>query len=68
MKDVLFDRLLGELACGAAIKAGTRMSLEEQQALVDQLMQLENPYTCPHGRRIIFTVSKEDLDRRFQRT
>ncbi len=68
VRDVLFDRLLGELACGAAIKAGTRMSLEEQQALVDHLMQLENPYTCPHGRRIIFTVSKEDLDRRFQRT
>lgn len=68
VRDVLFDRLLGELACGAAIKAGTRMPLEEQQALVDQLMLLENPYTCPHGRRIIFTVSKEDLDRRFQRT
>ncbi|HUT87574.1 MAG TPA: DNA mismatch repair endonuclease MutL [Candidatus Heimdallarchaeota archaeon] len=68
VRDVLFDRLLGELACGAAIKAGARMPLEEQQALVDQLMQLENPYTCPHGRRIIFTVPKEDLDRRFQRT
>lgn len=67
VKDVVFDRLLGELACGAAIKAGARMPLAEQQALVDQLMQLENPYTCPHGRRIIFTVSKEDLDRRFQR-
>jgi len=68
VKDVVFDRLLGELACGAAIKAGVRMPLAEQQALVDQLMQLENPYTCPHGRRIIFTVSKEDLERRFQRT
>lgn len=68
VRDVLLDRLLGELACGAAIKAGARMPLEEQQALVDQLMQLENPYTCPHGRRIIFTVSKEDLDQRFQRT
>jgi len=68
VSDVLFDRLLSELACGAAIKAGTRMPLAEQQALVDRLMQLDNPYTCPHGRRIIFTISGEELDRRFGRT
>ncbi len=67
VREALFDRLLSEMACAAAIKAGDRLSLEEQQALVDQLMTRENPYTCPHGRRIIFSISKEELARRFQR-
>jgi len=67
VRDALFDRLLSEMACAAAIKAGDRLSLQEQQALVDQLMTLQNPYTCPHGRRIIFSISKEELDRRFER-
>jgi DNA mismatch repair protein MutL len=67
VRDALFDRLLSEMACAAAIKAGDRLSLEEQQALVDQLMTLQNPYSCPHGRRIIFSISKEELARRFGR-
>ena len=68
VRETLFERLLTELACGAAIKAGTRLSLEEQQSLVEQLMALENPYSCPHGRPIIFAVSRDELDRRFQRS
>ncbi len=67
LKEPLFDRLLSELACGAAIKAGERIPLAEAQALVEQLMALENPYFCPHGRPIIFTVERDELDRRFQR-
>lgn len=68
VRETLFDRLLAELACGAAIKAGTRLPLEEQQTLVEQLMALENPYVCPHGRPIIFAVSRDELDRRFKRS
>ena len=68
VREALFDHLLSELACGAAIKAGDRIPLQEQQDLVDRLMTLENPYTCPHGRPIIFTISREELDRRFKRT
>jgi DNA mismatch repair protein MutL len=67
VRDTLFDHLLSELACGAAIKAGDRIPLQEQQDLVDRLMTLENPYTCPHGRPIIFTISRKELDRRFKR-
>lgn len=67
LRDALFDRLFSELACAAAMKAGDRLPLEEQQSLVDQLMDLENPYTCPHGRRIVFAVSQVELSRRFQR-
>jgi DNA mismatch repair protein MutL len=68
LRDALFDRLLMGLACEAAIKAGTELPLAEQQALVERLMALKNPYTCPHGRPIVFTISKEELDRRFQRS
>ncbi len=63
----LFDHMLAELACAAAIKAGDRLPLPEQQALVERLLTMENPYSCPHGRPIIFTLSRAELDRRFQR-
>lgn len=67
VREALFDRLLAELACAAAIKAGDRLPLEEQQSLVERLMELDDPYTCPHGRPIVFTISQEELDRRFRR-
>ncbi len=65
--EALFDGILTELACGAAIKAGDRIPLLEAQALVDQLMRQENPYSCPHGRPIVFSIDREELDRRFGR-
>ena len=68
LKETLFDHLAAELACGAAIKAGDRLSLDEQQELIDRLLTMENPYTCPHGRPIIFAISRHDLDRRFKRS
>ncbi len=67
LEEPLFDRLLSELACGAAIKAGEPIPLAEAQALVEQLMALENPYFCPHGRPIVFSIGRDELDRRFQR-
>lgn len=67
VRERLFDHLIAELACAAAIKAGDRLPLQEQQELVDHLMTLENPYTCPHGRPIIFAISRDELDRRFKR-
>lgn len=67
VEEALFDRLLSKLACGAAIKAGEPIPLAEAQALVEQLMTLENPNFCPHGRPIVFTIGRDELDRRFQR-
>jgi DNA mismatch repair protein MutL len=67
VETTLFDRLLSELACAAAVKANERLPLTEAQTLVERLMRLDNPYTCPHGRPIVFTLSREDLDRRFGR-
>jgi len=67
LEAALFDRLLAELACAAAIKAGDRIPPAEAQHLLESLMGLENPYACPHGRPIIFSLDRRDLDRRFQR-
>jgi DNA mismatch repair protein MutL len=67
LEEPLYDRLLRELACGAAIKAGEPIPLAQAQALVERLMTLENPYFCPHGRPIVFTIERDELDRRFRR-
>ena len=55
------------MSCKAAVKGGMELSMREAQALLDQLMQLENPYNCPHGRPTIITMSKAELERKFQR-
>jgi DNA mismatch repair protein MutL len=67
VEEALFDGILTELACAAAIKAGDRIPLVEAQALVDQLMQQENPYSCPHGRPVVFSIDRAELDRKFGR-
>lgn len=68
LKDALYDRLLSQLACSAAIKAGEAIPLVEAQELVEELMEMENPYTCPHGRPVIVSYAKHELDKRFKRT
>lgn len=68
VKTALFDRVLRELSCAGAIKAGDRIPLAEAQALVEQLLTLDNPNFCPHGRPIIRSLSREELDRQFKRT
>jgi len=65
--DALYDRLFSQLACSAAIKARESIPLIEAQELVDELMEMENPYTCPHGRPVIVSYDKADLDKRFKR-
>jgi len=67
LNDALYDRLLSQLACSAAIKAGEAIALVEAQELVEELMKMENPYTCPHGRPVIIRYSKHELDKRFKR-
>lgn len=67
VKDALYDGLLSKMACSAAIKAGESIPLVEAQELVEELMQMENPYACPHGRPVIIGYSKHELDKRFGR-
>jgi DNA mismatch repair protein MutL len=50
-----------------AVKAGDPLTHEEMQALMDDLLHCDNPYTCPHGRPIIIEFANTDLDRKFGR-
>ncbi len=60
-------RRLAMLACKSAVKGGKRMDQREMQALLEQLLELENPYQCPHGRPTMITMSRQELERRFKR-
>lgn len=55
------------MSCKAAIKGGQKISFQEADALVSQLLTLENPYACPHGRPTIITMTKYELEKKFKR-
>jgi DNA mismatch repair protein MutL len=59
--------LLESLACHAAIKAGQELSLAEMDRLLTDLARTRVPTNCPHGRPLIFQVSRRDIEKRFQR-
>ncbi len=63
----LLDDMLHELACKSAIKANDKNSIEELQALVEQVCRDENIRHCPHGRPVMFTMSKYNLEKQFRR-
>jgi len=65
--DELRDKLAAKAACLAAIKAGDVLDAAQQQALLDELMQVYSPATCPHGRPVFVMVRLEELERRFLR-
>lgn len=65
-KDV-FVRRLSTMACKAAIKGNTKISFAEVEQLLELLLTLENPYTCPHGRPTIISISKTELEKKFKR-
>lgn len=64
--DILRDRI-ATMSCKAAVKGNRYLSKEEMQALIGELLTLENPYACPHGRPTIISMSKYELDRKFKR-
>lgn len=63
----IFVRKLGTMGCKAAIKGNQEISLSEAEALIEKLLTLENPYTCPHGRPTIIRMTKDELDKKFKR-
>lgn len=65
--DLLSDRLASKLACASALKAGDALTLAQQQQLLDDLIRIYSPATCPHGRPTFIHVTLSDLDRRFLR-
>lgn len=60
------DRM-ATIACKAAVKGNNRLSEQEARTLINELMELENPYNCPHGRPTIVSMSKYDLEKKFKR-
>lgn len=64
----LLDELLHMMSCKAAIKAGDRLSSEEIDALLELRHLCQDAHHCPHGRPTALVFTKEELDRRFQRT
>jgi DNA mismatch repair protein MutL len=63
----LITEKIASVSCKAAVKGNHRLSLLEAQALVDELLTLENPYNCPHGRPTIISMSKYELEKKFKR-
>ena len=58
---------IATMACKMSIKGNQKVSLMEVEHLLDELMELENPYQCPHGRPTIIKMSKYEIDKKFKR-
>lgn len=61
------DRFIATIACKSAVKANMRLDEKEVDTLMDRLLQLPNPFTCPHGRPTAIKMSKYDIERKFAR-
>lgn len=64
--DSITDKI-ASMSCKAAVKGNSTLSLPEADALIEQLLSLENPYNCPHGRPTIISMSKYELEKKFKR-
>ena len=60
-------RFLATLACKAAVKGGTKLDVEEQKRLVDNMINLDNPFNCPHGRPTAIPFTRYEIERKFMR-
>jgi len=54
-------------SCKAAIKGNQRISAAEVETLIKELLTLENPYHCPHGRPTMISMSKYEIEKKFKR-
>ncbi len=66
-KQEIEDKFLATVACKAAVKAHMALSKEEVDSLMEQLLRLPNPFTCPHGRPTVIKMSKNDIEKKFSR-
>ena len=61
------EQKIASMACKAAVKGNNKLSTAEMSALIDKLLELENPYNCPHGRPTIISMSKYEIEKKFKR-
>ncbi len=64
--DFFVEKLSG-MACKAAIKGNTEISTREADTLIDEMLTLDNPYNCPHGRPTMISLTKTEIERKFKR-
>ncbi len=64
--DIIYEKV-ASMSCKAAVKGHHTMSFQEANVLIDQLLDLENPYACPHGRPTIISMSPYELEKKFKR-
>lgn len=63
----VIEEKIASMSCKAAVKGNNRLSLQEADQLIDELLTLDNPYNCPHGRPTIITMTETDLEKKFKR-
>lgn len=63
----LLDEKIASMSCKAAVKGNMCLSAQEVDALIGELLKLDNPYHCPHGRPTIISMSKRELEKKFKR-
>ena len=63
----LIDEKIASMSCKAAVKGNMHLTAQEADALIGELLTLENPYHCPHGRPTIIAMSKRELEKKFKR-
>ena len=61
------EKFIATVACKAAVKANMALTEEEVKSLMDELLELPNPFSCPHGRPTVIKMSKYDIERKFAR-
>ena len=61
------EKFIATVACKAAVKANMALTEEEVKSLMDELLKLPNPFSCPHGRPTVIKMSKYDIERKFAR-
>ena len=66
IKDVE-ERFIATVACKAAVKAHMVLERQEVIQLLDKLLQLPNPFTCPHGRPTAIKMTRNDIEKKFSR-
>ncbi len=63
----VIEEKIASMSCKAAVKGNNRLSLQEAEQLIDELLTLDNPYNCPHGRPTIIAMTVTDLEKKFKR-
>ena len=67
IRNEAYEKALFQASCKAAVKGNYSMTKEEVMKLLEELMTLNNPYNCPHGRPTIISMSKYEIEKKFKR-